>query len=1693
MKRIFTLLLLCMPVALLAQQYNNEWINFSQTYYKFKVGATGLYRIPQSVLANAGLGGTPVQQFQLWRNGQEVPLFTSVPTGPLGPSDYIEFWGEANDGKPDKDLYRHPGFQHSDKLSLQTDTAAYFLTITPAGGLRYTQTANNIGSTGTTPEPYFWHVSGSYPGLSPFKVNFGFAAPVGEYVYSSSYDKGEFFSSREITPLSPLSDVKSNLYVYPSGPDATFKYGVYGNAQNARSVRIVVNGSQIADSAMDFFNEIQSTITLPLSVISSGTATTTFHNTSAVNADRMVYSFYEIRYPRQFNFENRRSFYFELEAKPSGHYLEISNFNAGTATPMLYDLATHERFAGETSAPGLVRFALPGTASNRKMVLVSEESSNINTITTLTPKTFVNFANGSNQGNYIIISNPLLYNGPTGNPVQAYANYRQSTNGGGFHPIIVDIHELVDQFAFGIKKHPLSIRNFLRYARATFTPQPEFVFLIGRGMTYTEYRRFEANADADRLNLVPTFGHPASDNNLSADPSLPGVAVTPIGRLSVVNGKEIEDYLEKMQEYETVQRTAPYTIAGRDWMKNVMHVTGASDPYLGQVLCNYMNSYRQLLEDTMAGVKVITFCKQSNNPIEQVSNDRISQLFEEGVSIVSYFGHSSSTTLEFNIDNPQNYNNTGKYPVFFVSGCNAGNFYVFDQLRFSYNETLSEKFVLAKQKGGIAFVASTHFGIVNYLNIYINSLYRMIGQEQYGASLGTIHKQASLKMFELTGFDDYYSRLHAEEITIHGDPALKMNFPSEPDYVIEEPQIRIAPSFISIADSSFNLKVKLTNIGRAVSDSITVDIKRQYPDGSSETIWRQRMTGIRYSDSLNLEVPIIATRDKGANKITVTIDSDNNVAEKVETNNTASKDIFIYEDEARPIYPYDFSIISNATQKLYASTANPFSTLKGYVMEIDTTEMFNSPLKRTQQLNSIGGVLEFDPGFAYLDSVVYYWRTALVPTAGGEYHWHTSSFIYKANSTPGFNQSHFYQHHKSINERVTLDSASRVWKFGRQINNVFVRNGVFPTAAGQAFDFSVTVNSNTVIASVCGVSNVIFNVLDPVTMKPWLNAMPGDPSQYGSDAICGINRIYNFQYNILDTNKRRKMVEFMNIIPDGHYVVVRNTSGTDPNSNTYASTWQGDTSFMGSNNSIYHKLLEQGFTNIDSFNAPRSWIFAYKKNAQAEFQPRSVFSIGTGDRITLVYDAPTPDTIGFVTSPKFGPAKKWNELQWSGQSTDVIPANDVVKLEIIGVDNSRNETKLFEIDPSTSVFDLSSVDAALYPYMKLKMTALDTVNLTPYQLKYWKIMYDPVPEGALAPNLYFVTKDTLDIGEKLTFGIAFKNISQVDFDSIRLKAYILDRNNTPHYINLSKTKPLISGDTVKFVFEVDTETYPEMNTLFVDFNPDYDQPEQHHFNNFVFRNFYVRPDRRNPLLDVTFDGMHILNRDIVHPKPHIQIKLKDEAKFLLLNDTALSSVQVRYPDAANTLRTYNFNTDTLRFTPAASGSDNTATIDFFPDFSTQLSQDGDEDEYELIVKGKDRSGNKAGGNVEYRVTFRVINKPMISNLLNYPNPFTTSTAFVFTITGSEIPQNIRIQILTVTGKIVREITKDELGPLKIGRNITEYKWDGTDQYGQRLANGVYLYRVITNLNGKKMDKYTSEDDTTDKFFTRGYGKMYLMR
>ena len=80
--------------------------------------------------------------------------------------------------------------------------------------------------------------------------------------------------------------------------------------------------------------------------------------------------------------------------------------------------------------------------------------------------------------------------------------------------------------------------------------------------------------------------------------------------------------------------------------------------------------------------------------------------------------------------------------------------------------------------------------------------------------------------------------------------------------------------------------------------------------------------------------------------------------------------------------------------------------------------------------------------------------------------------------------------------------------------------------------------------------------------------------------------------------------------------------------------------------------------------------------------------------------------------------------------------------------------------------------------------------------------------------------------------------------------------------------------------------------------------------------------------------------------------------------------------------------------------------------------------------------------------------------------------------------------MTITGKLVKVINLAQIENIHIGRNITQYAWDGKDMYGDQLANGVYFYRVISSINGEQIEKRPTG---TDKFFTKQFGKMYIMR
>ena len=139
--------------------YGNEWIHYDQSYFKISVAADGIYRIPYATLSAAGLpvDALNATQYQLWRLGEEQPLYTST-TGPLSDGDFLEFYGQKNRSELDRYLFRDPDNEMLNPwYSLFTDTSAYFLTWVEPGEptLRYESIDNDLTNL-PEKEEWFW-------------------------------------------------------------------------------------------------------------------------------------------------------------------------------------------------------------------------------------------------------------------------------------------------------------------------------------------------------------------------------------------------------------------------------------------------------------------------------------------------------------------------------------------------------------------------------------------------------------------------------------------------------------------------------------------------------------------------------------------------------------------------------------------------------------------------------------------------------------------------------------------------------------------------------------------------------------------------------------------------------------------------------------------------------------------------------------------------------------------------------------------------------------------------------------------------------------------------------------------------------------------------------------------------------------------------------------------------------------------------------------------------------------------------------------------------------------------------------------------------------------------------------------------------------------------------------------------------
>ncbi|MEO6882573.1 MAG: C25 family cysteine peptidase [Bacteroidia bacterium] len=1699
-KFLLTFFLLISATGLFAQTFGNEWINYSQKYYKIKISSDGVYRVDSTTLANAGIPLNTIhpKNFQIFAKGIEQYIYCSDAGSVFKNGDYLEFYAQHNDGTFDSLAYSNIPYLPNPYYSLFNDTATYFLTWNSSLTNKRMSVQTDTAFSLYTPSNYFFKES-VYD--NPVVYYSGQTYDLGtDAATDPHYTTSEGWFDNEIDLGTSGTQSLDLSYPFISGPAAAAKEVLFGESQSSAftsadhhiQIQFHTNsGSTLMLEDTTFYGYAQNQYSFSILASNLG-SNANFMLTSVSDpgfvSNRLAIGYVYVKYSHLPDMEGKSSFSFivpnTLQAKS---YLNFGDFSA-SSIPILYDLTNHSRIAVIQNGSNYQTLII-NSGGEKKCFLTSDNQ--IQKINFLKPVNsngnFTNFSTITADSAYIIVSHPSLYSA-----VSNYVSYRSfDPNGGHFNVVYADVNELYDQFAYGIDKDPLSIRNFCNYAINKWPGKPKYLFLIGKGIHSALFRQ---DTSSYNHTLVPSFGNPSSDilftsglNGTFLQPAIP------TGRLAANVASDVTAYLNKVKQFET----APAAL----WKKQILHFGGGSSAGEQALYASYLNNYKNIIQGTFFGGYVHTFLKTTSAPIQITISDSVKSLINNGVSIMTFFGHASGGNFDQNLDVPSAYNNTGKYPMLIANSCFAGD--IFQPLGQSYSST-SESFVLIPQKGTIGFLANVELGVSYALDDYSNQLYKNITYQNYGGSIGN-DIQKTITAIQGTGIDPYIS-FTCSEMTLHGDPAIVVNSPALPDYAVSDSSLYFSPQNITTQIDSFQVHVVISNNGKAINTPVTVNVNRIFPDNSTQ-LYTRILPNIYYQDTLSITMPVNKIKGAGLNKFEVMVDPANLINEITKSNNSIGNGninnpavpTLITSGDIIPIYPYQFAIIPNDTATLKASTGNPFAPVRKYIFQIDTTDTYNSPFARAQVITSAGGVVNAyqkswsfnlvsptpnkSTKLLFQDSTVYYWRVKRDTSDTKDYPWQESSFQFITGKR-GWEQAHYFQFKNDGYNYIKYNRPMRRFDFTPTGKTLECDNyGQIPPNYNLTQLYGVEYKLDLSLADYggCGVTpGIMIAVIDPVSLIPWGTHYIDNTTSPATDnnpthsfgnvnnlGACRARVEYYFEFQQSDPIQMKSLATMLaDSVPNGYYIL--------------AYSWIQGKCQSFSDPSAYTALQNIGMANVHSIPDTYPFIFFTKKGSPTS----SIEMVGDSANaaLTLITNLTNNSSSGSITGPLIGPSARWDSLAWR-QHAEESPTADSVRLNIIGINQNGIQTVLRNnISPSFSSLNLSFINPVTYPYLMLNTFMKDTMKHTPGQLNKWQVFYAPEPEVAINPNKYFsFHADTIQQGDSLKFKVAVQNISEFNMDSMLVTYWVVDNGNAIHPLASQMTRKLPAGDTLISSVKVPTTNYVGINSLWIEVNPlshPQTRLEQYHFNNIAKIAFFVGTDHINPIMDVTFDGVHILNNDIVSAKPNILIGLKDENKFLALNDTSDFAVYIRNTNQATSQRVY-FGPQ-MTFQKAVLPN-NSCKINYMPSFSG----DGT---YELSVQATDRSSNSSGTN-NYKIDFQVINKPMITNMLNYPNPFSTSTRFVFTLTGSEIPQNIEIQIMTITGKIVKEISASELGSLHIGRNITEYAWNGKDEFGDRLANGVYLYRVITQLNGSEMQNMQTD---ADKYFTKGFGKMYLI-
>lgn len=430
--------------------------------------------------------------------------------------------------------------------------------------------------------------------------------------------------------------------------------------------------------------------------------------------DQALLNWFEIEYLRKYRAHNNFIRFRKQKNIPDGYVLQFEVDGFSDPKIELYKLGISKivnnridfvtandrvssyriTFQDEIFYPGIEYIAISPSAKKKPISIIKD-------LPWKQDIPFSSLYDNSNQAEYLIITDKLYYEN-----VKNLKTYRERD---GLAVEIVLAEDIYDEFNYGIKS-PLAIKNFLKYIFNQWDASRRLMYVVLIGSASFDYKeKRSGNQDQVPTFLFETlkYGAAASDypyGLVSGNDDIPDLIVS---RIPVTNNSEFNNYMEKIEGYESPENTG-------EWRTKGLFISGndgsTKEIFTGKPAFRIQN--QRLINLQMPE----GFFARKLNTVQDTAivdrnfggtNDLI-DYFDDGLSVVNFFGHGGggiwADVQLMNTADVDRLSEHFRLPFIQSMTCFTGAF------ESGSINGLSDKLLLSSKKGAIGIMAASGVG-----------------------------------------------------------------------------------------------------------------------------------------------------------------------------------------------------------------------------------------------------------------------------------------------------------------------------------------------------------------------------------------------------------------------------------------------------------------------------------------------------------------------------------------------------------------------------------------------------------------------------------------------------------------------------------------------------------------------------------------------------------------------------------------------------------------------------------------------------------------------------------------------------------------------------------------------------------------------------------------------------------------------